>query len=1087
MGYNVTALNEEITKIEQAKSNISNILYEKGRPVTNNSALSDIVSNILPLSNIRRYNTNVEKNLDKTVENGTVSMVYGPYINSDSTTIFTTNIYLPKQLSVTANDVRTLGSGTILAKLVYQSSGNDFAQIIINTVDNKYIVKLEILDYTLNIDDTIWELNTDNVYTRNDDITGYRTLNMESAVIYSTTVTTRNLAYEILQISSTYKFNGLYLYNVANWEPLPLGVTANISTIFTGKTALTDNGIVIGIGTSDATAISGDIWKKTAYVNGEKLTGTLQITQNVTREELDSKIDMWNTFTNFSTVGNNLSYLMTNLPQKLLPTITANDIVDISGMYYNCKNLIEVDITKLNTINTTNMDNTFSNCSNLDGFNLNNWKTNNLQSTRGMFDNCINVTSIDVSNWNITNLKDTTSMFENCKNLTNLNVSKWNTYNVETMPKMFKNCQHMENLSFTNWNTSNITNMEAIFESCDRFTNESIANVVNMLPDAMQLTNNNAYNLGIDMDRYNQLQLLALNQKNYIGAPLPYNMYYNIVNLDDGSYYLLNKGDDLDKSGTKLRNYLQTEYSNGMYNIKIEDNRLKDGTLTSMSSWFSYKNKYININMADINTSNVSTIVNMFYLCTNLTSIDVSNWDTSNIKNVHRVFEGCNNICELNVAGWDTTNVTDMLCMFAGCSRLTDINVSNWDTSNVTTMTWTFSRCLNLINLDVSNWDVHNVTQMSGMFENSPKLQNLDVSRWNISKATSVINMFNWCTNLTNIDVSNWNTGNVKYMYGMFNYCVNLINIDVSNWDTRNVMNMSGMFGWCSNLTNIDVSNWNTSNVTDMQSMFYACSKLVNLNLSNWDTSNVTNMGMMFSSCSNLRNLDVSNWNTSKLKTLYYTFRFCNNLENIDVSNWDTSNLSNFSGTFSNISNNVTFDISNWSTSNVTSMGSTFYGCQANIIGVENLNVSKVTNMYETFRYSGFTSLNLVNWDVSNVNYMQFTFWYMSKLTSVNISGWNTGKIKNLSLFSSCKALVNVDVSGINLTNITSITEMFASCNNLSNASIDSIINMCLNATNVIYKNLHNTNQYSPFRYTNITNTRYQNRWAELDAAGWTY
>ena len=149
MGYNVTALNEEITKIEQAKSNISNILYEKGRPVTNNSALSDIVSNILPLSNIRRYNTNVEKNLDKTVENGTVSMVYGSYLNSDSTTIFTTNIYLPKQLSVTANDVRTLGSGTILAKLVYQSSGNDYAQIIINTVDNKYIVKLEILDYIM--------------------------------------------------------------------------------------------------------------------------------------------------------------------------------------------------------------------------------------------------------------------------------------------------------------------------------------------------------------------------------------------------------------------------------------------------------------------------------------------------------------------------------------------------------------------------------------------------------------------------------------------------------------------------------------------------------------------------------------------------------------------------------------------------------------------------------------------------------------------------------------------------------------------------------------------------------------------------
>ena len=971
MGYNVTALNEEITKIEQAKSNISNILYEKGRPVTNNSALSDIVSNILPLSNIRRYNTNVEKNLDKTVENGTVSMVYGPYINSDSTTIFTTDIYLLKQLSVTANDVRALGSGTILAKLVYQSSGNDFAQIIINTVDNKYIVKLEILDYTLNIDDIIWELNTDNVYTRNDAITGYRILNMESAVIYSTTVTTRNLAYEILQISSTYKFNGLYLYNVSNWEPLPLGVTANISTIFTGKTALTDNGIVTGIGTSDATAISGDIWKNTAYVNGEKVTGTLQVTQNVTREELDSKIDMWNTFTNFSTVGNNLSYLMDNLPQKLLPTITANDIVDISGMYYNCKNLIEVDITKLNTINTVNMDNTFGYCSNLTNLNLNSWKSNNLQSTKGMFDNCINLTSIDVTNWNVANLKDTTSMFENCKNLVDINVSKWNTYNVELMAKMFKNCQKMENISFTNWNVGNISNMEAIFESCDRFTSASLANVVNMLPDATQLTNNNAFNLGIDMDRYTADQLMLLNTKNYTGAPLPFNMYYNIVNLDDGTYYLLNKGDDLDKSGTKLSTYVNMIYNNGMYNILIEDNINKEGTIEQFPRrLFEYKSYLLQLDLKNLNVTNLKSGYNLFYQCYNLTNIDVSKWDTSNVTSMYGMFYQCYNLTNLNIGNWNTSKVANMYGMFQQCYNLTNLNIGNWDTSNVITLNGAFQSCQNLTNIDVSNWNTSNVTDMGCLFCD--------------------------CQNLTNIDVSNWDTSNVVY---------------ISNTPLY-LSTSKSIFANMFNLRALNVSNWNLHKVTTTSYMFSRCTNLTELNCSTMNLCNVIIMANMFNECVNLKSINVSEWNLSKVNNSQNMFRNCKSLLTIDVSNWNTSNFISTTSMFSHCESLTSIDVSNWSVSKVTSTSYMFADCY---------------NIY-----------------------------------NINISNWNVVNLKTMDT-------------------------MFAQCNNLSDESIDSIINMCLNATNLTYKNLSINNGNGPFYHTNITNDRYQNRWAELTAAGWVY
>lgn len=72
---------------------------------------------------------------------------------------------------------------------------------------------------------------------------------------------------------------------------------------------------------------------------------------------------------------------------------------------------------------------------------------------------------------------------------------------------------------------------------------------------------------------------------------------------------------------------------------------------------------------------------------------------------------------------------------------------------------------------------------------------------------------------------------------------------------------------------------------------------------------------------------------------------------------------------------------------------------------------------------------------------------------------------------------------------VNSMSYAFGYCNNLSDASIQNIINICLNSniTSATYKNLNNTNMYGPFAWTNIANTRYQNRWTELTAAGWNY
>jgi surface protein len=48
----------------------------------------------------------------------------------------------------------------------------------------------------------------------------------------------------------------------------------------------------------------------------------------------------------------------------------------------------------------------------------------------GMFDNCSNLINLDISNFKTNKLEDMHGMFYNCTKLTNLNLSNFNTENI---------------------------------------------------------------------------------------------------------------------------------------------------------------------------------------------------------------------------------------------------------------------------------------------------------------------------------------------------------------------------------------------------------------------------------------------------------------------------------------------------------------------------------------------------------------------------------------------------------------------------------------------------------------------------------
>ena len=261
-----------------------------------------------------------------------------------------------------------------------------------------------------------------------------------------------------------------------------------------------------------------------------------------------------------------------------------------------------------------------------------------------------------------------------------------------------------------------------------------------------------------------------------------------------------------------------------------------------------------------------------------LISADLSSFDTRTVTSMAEMFSLCSSLKSLDVSSFDTSKVTDMHDMFHACLGLTALDLSGFDTGKVTNMTQMFNDCLNLVTLDVSSFDTSNVTRMPYMFRNCGNLAYLDVSSFDTSKVTNMSSMFSLCKSLTSLDLSNFDTSKVTDMEFMFYWCESLTTLDLSSFDTSRVTNMATMFGLCSSLTSFDLSSFNTSRVTDMAEMFKECSALRTMDLSNFDTRNVTNMKIMFYGCSSLTFLDLSSFYFSKMEKWDYMFTGCKNL-----------------------------------------------------------------------------------------------------------------------------------------------------------------------------------------------------------------
>ena len=537
-----------------------------------------------------------------------------------------------------------------------------------------------------------------------------------------------------------------------------------------------------------------------------------------------------------------------------------------------------------------------------------------------------------------------------------------------------------------------------------------------------------------------------------------------------------------------------------------------------MGNMFLSCEKLTSLDLSHFNLKNLRSMHAMFDKCRAMTSVKLPKSDTKNVANLVGLFYYCQNLEHIEgLENLNTSEVTSMRNMFQSCEKLTTLDLSHFDTGKVTDMTYMFNNCYSLKSLVIDSFDTRNVTSFEQMFCECHSLTSLNLSSFDTGSATDMMSMFSGCKSLESLDLSSFNTGNVTEMRGMFEYCSSLENINLSSFNVEKVQSMNSMFHGCSKLASLDLSHFNTKSLSFMTAMFYGCTSLGSLDLSSFNTESVYSMSYLFRGCTSLASVDLSSFVTDKLKYMAYMFQGCGNLKTIYASSaFTTANLNQSYGAdkafdgctslpnydsnktgkelarigeggyftvapawvrFDEGTGTLTFhcstaktdadtdyslnegrDTPGWNAKagdiktvtftrsfrdvRPTDCSMWFYKCEnlTRIDGLENLNTSEATDMQYMFNgCKKLDSLDLSGFSTANVTSMQAMFKGCSGLTALNLSGFSGSQVTTtVEMFSGCTSLAAVSLAQFDTPKLKEMDKMFQSCSALTSLDLSS-------------------------------------------------
>ena len=555
--------------------------------------------------------------------------------------------------------------------------------------------------------------------------------------------------------------------------------------------------------------------------------------------------------------------------------------------------------------------------------------------------------------------------------------------------------------------------------------------------------------------------------------------------------------------------------------------QLGDIGYTSLEKMFNYSN-LTTFEAGTTDTSNVTSVKEMFYNRDTLVTADLTGMDFSSVTNAYRMFYDCDALT--TVTGLANTNwpvCTTFEQFMQSCNVLETIDISGANLGNLaasTNFVSMFSNNRNLLSFDMSGatfgpGSMYNFLYYAGYDVGPTNSTTFDFSNSNVDQVTNMAQFMYFARYATgSIDLTSWNTSNVTTFYNAFGYVAYMwydsnpgSTYDEANspyWTGLNTLqtgsatNMQGMFGGMhDNNRNWDFSGWNISSCTNFQNIFSG-TLVETLNLSNWTFATGSDLSLMFSGSSNLNSLNISGWNTTGVTSMRQLFSGLHYAPitaywaaqgGLDVSHFDVSNVTNFYGMFYEL-DVTSINITGWNTSSATNMARMFYRLdQLTSLDVSGFNTASVTSMSEMFSgLNSVTSLDVSGFNTANVTNMFNMFYDCQSITTLDVSGFNTANVTNMSgMFNGMYDVTSLDVSGFNTANVRTMANMFNNCRtipslNLSSfntANVTVMQNMFYNVDTITSLNL------SSFNTSSVTNMSGMFRYSEgltgtLDLSG---
>lgn len=309
--------------------------------------------------------------------------------------------------------------------------------------------------------------------------------------------------------------------------------------------------------------------------------------------------------------------------------------------FFNCTNLLSVNLSKLDTSKTTSLEYAFSGCKSLTGIDLSTLDTSSVRSFADVFQDCSSLRSVNLAGWDTSSGNNFRQMFIQCASLEELDVSSFETGNATTFKEMFYGCSSLRSLDLSRFDTSAAITFASMFYNCAALAT-------------------------LDVSMFNTSAATDLSRA-----------FHGCKSLTEL---------DLSRASTAKVQTFHGMFSGCSGLKRIDLSLLDTSSAVDLSYLFANCSKLEAVNVAGINTSSVTDFNHMFSECSSLTSLDLSSFDTSAAKNLSLLFYNCASLATLDLSSFDTSNVETMADLFTGCSRLAEVTLGE-------SFAWVGSKC----------------------------------------------------------------------------------------------------------------------------------------------------------------------------------------------------------------------------------------------------------------------------------------------------------------------------------------------------------------------------------------------------------